>query len=406
MQNGDTLIGDLLFQEQVIVPLPGSSHLFYIFTPSVLVFYGFWYSVVDLNQNGGLGAVVQKNVQMTNYQASDCVTAVKHGNGRDWWVFFRRFDVVNDSMYRYLITPLGIEGPFVQNIGTPTDNGFMHTTFSKDGSKYLVVDRRGLIEVYDFDRCSGLFTNVTTIEQEQPSGLVPYYFGCEFSASGRYIYVSSNDDVESRIVQFDLMSPNIPASKDTIADLSLPPTGGLLKRAPNDKIYFSCVYNDGILAYPYPDSVTSIYNLNLSVINYPDSAGTACDYSPFSFYLGGNETYWGLPNNPEYELGALAGSPCDTLVGIGEAPQIQQAALNVFYHTAWEKAFINASNLKGKTGKLLVYDMQGKVVHSEPLRILNGYYTRDLSMAGFSNGMYLVVLATEKERLTKKLMVE
>jgi hypothetical protein len=48
------------------------------------------------------------------------------------------------------------------------------------------------------------------------------------------------------------------------------------------------------------------------------------------------------------------------------------------------KAFINASNLKGKTGKLLVYDMQGKVVHSEPLRIQNGYYTRDLSMAGYA----------------------
>ena len=32
MQNGDTLIGSSLFQEQVIVPWPDSSHLFYIFT--------------------------------------------------------------------------------------------------------------------------------------------------------------------------------------------------------------------------------------------------------------------------------------------------------------------------------------------------------------------------------------
>ncbi|MBL0339590.1 MAG: hypothetical protein IPP71_00970 [Bacteroidetes bacterium] len=147
MQNGDTLIGGLTFQEQVIVPWPDSTHLFYIFTAGVAVPFGFWYSVVDMNQNGGLGAVIQKNVRLTNYEASDCVAAVKHGNGRDWWVLFRRYDVVNDSMYRYLVTPAGIEGPFIQNVGTPTDNGFMHTTFSKDGSKYLVVDRRGLIEV-------------------------------------------------------------------------------------------------------------------------------------------------------------------------------------------------------------------------------------------------------------------
>jgi hypothetical protein len=359
-----------------------------------------------MNQNGGLGAVVQKNVQLTNFKASDCVAAVKHGNGRDWWVFFRRWDTVNDEYYRFLVSPSGVSGPFIQNIGTATDNGFMHSTFSKDGTKYLMCDYRGLIELYDFDRCTGLFTNVTQIEPEQPPGSFPAYFGCEFSVSGRYIYVSSNNDVESLIVQFDLWAPNISSSKDTIVYLTIPPTGGLLKRGPDDKIYFSCVYNDGVNMYPYPETATSIYNLNLSVINDPDSAGASCNFTPFSFNLGGNETYWGLPNNPDYDLPALAGSPCDTLVGIGEAPPIQQAALNVFYHTAWEKAFINASNLKGKNGKLLVYDMRGKIIHQEPLRIQNGYYTRDLSMQGKAHGVYLVIVQTEEERLTKKIITE
>jgi len=50
--------------------------------------------------------------------------------------------------------------------------------------------------------------------------------------------------------------------------------------------------------------------------------------------------------------------------------------------------------------------MQGKVVHSEPLRIQNGYYTRDLLMIGYAKGMYLITIQTEKERLTKKMMVE
>jgi hypothetical protein len=146
--------------------------------------------------------------------------------------------------------------------------------------------------------------------------------------------------------------------------------------------------------------------MNLSVINSPDSLGVACNLQPFSFYLGGKRSYAGLPNNPDYDLPALAGSPCDTLVSIGEAPQIQQAALNVFYHSAWEKAFINASNLKGKNGKLLVYDMQGKIIHQEPLRIQNGYYTRDLSMQGKAHGVYLVIVQTDKERLTRKMIME
>ncbi|MBK6644029.1 MAG: T9SS type A sorting domain-containing protein [Bacteroidetes bacterium] len=68
--------------------------------------------------------------------------------------------------------------------------------------------------------------------------------------------------------------------------------------------------------------------------------------------------------------------------------------------------FINASNLKSKTGRLLVYDMQGKIIHSEPLRLQNGYYTKDLSMIGRAEGVYLVVVETEQERLVKKVLID
>ena len=376
MQNGDTLVGGLTFQEQVIVPWPDSSSLFYIFTAGIFTPYGFWYSVVDMSQNGGLGAVVQKNVQLTTYQASDCVAAVKHGNGRDWWVFFRRFDTVNDEYYRYLVSPTGISGPFIQNIGTTTNNGFLHSTISKDGNKFLVVDYRGLIEVFDFDRCTGLLYNAITIEAERIALPVPKYTGCAFSLSGRYIYVSSTDDPETYLYQFDLWAPNIATSKTLIYTVQAPSYFGYMRLAPDDKIYCSLNYYDGINTYPYSDSLNNQFNQNLCVINDPDSAGLACNFTPFSFSLGGNETYWGLPNNPDYDLPALAGSPCDTLVSQNElAGAAAVGSLHVYYHPAWEKAFINASNLKGKTGKLLVYDMQGKVVHSEPLRIQNGYYT-------------------------------
>ncbi|MBK8846993.1 MAG: hypothetical protein IPO27_10775 [Bacteroidetes bacterium] len=66
-------------------------------------------------------------------------------------------------------------------------------------------------------------------------------------------------------------------------------------------------------SYPYQDSMRNYINENLSVINEPDSLGAKCDYQPFSFYLGGKRTYYGLPNNPNYELGPLLGSACDTL---------------------------------------------------------------------------------------------
>jgi hypothetical protein len=409
MQNGDSIVGRAWYQELVIIPSPANDSTYYLFSISVTENYGLVYSIIDMRLNGGLGAVTQKNIQLQSFQQVDCINAVKHGNGRDWWVIFRENDYPNSNneWCTYLITSNGIQNFSIQQIGEQNRTGGAHTSFSSDGNKMVFTNWADMVELYDFDRCAGLLVNPIAIEEDP--GIPPFLltWSCEFSPDGSKLYVSTNSDT-SYLFQYDLNSTNIPASKDTLFSISnIEYALGALKRGPDENIYLSGWYNDGFNApYPYADSVYNMYNMNLSVINQPDSLGSLCDFQPYSFYLGGKRTYLGLPNNPDYDLPALAGSPCDTLVGIGDAPQIQQAALNVFYHTAWEKAFVNASNLKGKIGTLLVYDMQGKVVHSEPLRIQNGYYTRDLSMAGKADGVYLVVVETELERLVKKMVIE
>jgi hypothetical protein len=47
---------------------------------------GFAYSKIDMNLNGGLGDVSQKNVILNNVRNADCLTGIKHANGHDWWV--------------------------------------------------------------------------------------------------------------------------------------------------------------------------------------------------------------------------------------------------------------------------------------------------------------------------------
>jgi hypothetical protein len=103
-----------------------------------------------------------------------------------------------------------------------------------------------------------------------------------------------------------------------------------LKRGPNDKIYLSSAYIDSMnnWNYPYPDSVYNNYNMNLSVIQEPDSAFPTCNFTPYSFYLGGKRTYWGLPNNPNYDMGVVAGSPCDTL-SVGLSPNVIKLSIKM-----------------------------------------------------------------------------
>jgi hypothetical protein len=111
--------------------------------------------------------------------------------------------------------------------------------------------------------------------------------------------------------------------------------------------------------YPYQDTVYNMYNMNLSVINQPDSLGTACDFQPYSFYLGGKRTYLGLPNNPDYDLGAVAGSACDTITGIAPSP-LERVGVRLYPNPVNNILFI--SGLSDAKNELVVYDIYGRQI--------------------------------------------
>ncbi|OQA06880.1 MAG: hypothetical protein BWY67_01855 [Bacteroidetes bacterium ADurb.Bin397] len=411
MLSGDSIAGDGWYHEMVIIPQVSVDSSYFLFSIGVTMPFGLMYSVIDIRLDGGLGSVVQKNIPLLGGLMVDCVTAIKHGNGRDWWIMVRPSPVgqpvYNNTWLLYLISPSGITAIPQQNIGALNGTNAGQVAVSAGGSKICFTNLGGLIELYDFNRCTGEISNPILIEPQLSVGPFPFYWSAEFSPSGQYLYVSSSTQI-SRLWQFDLWATNIPLSKTLLWQVQNPAnTAGALKRGPDNKIYFACSWSGGGFTFPYDSTEYWPENMNLGVIHFPDSAGSSCNFLPWSFYLGGKRTYKGLPNNPDYDLPTLAGSPCDTLVSQNElAGAAAVGSLHVYYHSAWEKAFINASHLKGKIGNLMVYDLQGKVVHSESLRIQNGYYTSDLSTTGYAKGMYLITIQTEKERLTKKMMVE
>nr|HMT28552.1 T9SS type A sorting domain-containing protein [Bacteroidia bacterium] len=408
ISNGDSIKGGGWYRELTIVPFPGSDSLFYVFNIGVTLDFGFYYSIVDMSANGGLGAVIQKNVQLENFKAVDCLSAVKHGNGRDWWVIFRKSDFpsgANNDYYVYLINPSGVFSQPIQNIGSQNSTNSGRISFNSFGTRMSFINLIGLIELYDFDRCTGLVSNPVTISSESTMPPWPAYWSAEFSPSGDLLYVSriaENQSDSSRLFQYDLTATNISASKVTIWETSFVTTIAQLKKAPDNKIYIATNFGQ---VYPYTDSMYNSINMNLSVINSPDSIGIACDLQPFSFYLGGKRCYAGLPNNPDYDMPALAGSPCDTLVGISEQlTTITTPQLNIFYHHQWQTAFINVSNLIGSTGTMEIFDVQGKIIHQEDIQIVNGYYTRNFNMMGMADGMYFVNLITSGKRLSGKFV--
>ena len=417
LQNSQSIIGSSLYNELVIVPNPNMVDSYYLFCGSVTdpIPKGFFYSKIDMTQNGGLGAVVQKNVRLNSFRNGDCVTAIKHGNGKDWWVFSKYSNINGTTFnrfYTYLITQDSVHTPLVQNFNNATDGDFQRIIFNSDGTKFMQINALGLIQEFNFDRCTGIISNPTIIFPELPVGIHGKNFwtgaysadDSKFYAATQIFSVSINPT--SRLFQFDLTAPNIAASIDTLWEIQYPAQCGTLRLAPDNKIYFSTFYDFGFPGYPYPDTAYNQYNSNLSVINFPDSAGSACGFVPHGFSLGGYRAYYGLPNNPKYDLGPLVGSGCDTITSNSEAHYDSATNLFVFNDSEWDIAFVNAKNLKGKTGILICYDIQGREIFKEPLQTTNGYYTKDLATHSFSKGMYMVQLITDKEKLSKKFVVD
>ncbi len=406
MLNGDSIMGDGWYHELVIIPDPGNSNLYYLFSIGGIgtnVDKGLFYSVIDMTLDGGLGAVTTKNYQLQNFNMVDCLSAIKHGNGRDWWLIFRKSDFLtgggNSDWYKYLVSPSGATNFSQQSIGSINRTSGGQIDFSAMGNKLAFTCLTGVIEVFNFDRCTGQLSNPVTIEQDPFAPPYSMYWGVAFSNDISKLYVTSYD-YTGYLFQYDLNSPNISSTKDTLWAGSIPINVGKLKRMDDGKIYLSCAWDDTQAGYyPYPDSVRNFINENLSVINFPDSLGTACNFQPFSFYLGGKRTYIGLPNNPDYELSALLGSVCDSLTSLNESPTTQHQ-VTVFPNPAFNMTTISSTE---KIKTISIFDISGKILMENELSN-HQFYNYQLSFEKFAPGIYFVTIIGDSYIETIKII--
>ena len=126
--------GGFAWQGSVIVQKPGSDNLYYIFTvpdwqnnnPP-----GLYYSVVDMDMDGGLGAVTnEKNIPLNAaWDAYSKVIAVRHANGKDIWIITRKHQF--DSYAAFLLTEDGIEDDPVIRDRKSTRLNSSHTDISR-----------------------------------------------------------------------------------------------------------------------------------------------------------------------------------------------------------------------------------------------------------------------------------
>ena len=374
-----------MFQGALILPQPVNDSLYYVFHESGDQFsayginhvspFSLKYSVVDMSLDGGLGGIIssQKSVVITNdTMANGFIAACKHGNGRDWWIVAPRF--WSNKYYKLLLTTDSVRNVSSQNIGDSIiyDNGGV-AAFTPDGSHYAFLDFDNNLNIFRFDRCTGLFYDSTLIDVPFDSTFDTRALGLAFSASSQYLYVVQY----SHILQYDMQAANIAASQLYVADWDtfynpLQTNFFNAQLAPDNKIYI------GTWAGSY----------NLHYIDQPDNAGLACNVVQNTFIISTNQVgNITVPTYPNYDLGRWVGSPCDTLVtnlqllsfGEGQGVRIVPNPANDYFN-------INYDFLPNENAQFVLYDVYGNVV--ERKNLYGSFKSLLVPTNNLSNGVY------------------
>lgn len=398
MPNGDSLMGNYSStQSCLIIPKPGSSKLFYLFTTDAFINNlrnGFRYSVIDMCLNNRLGDIVvnSKNILLLDTVAEK-LTAVKHNNGIDYWIVTHKY--FSDAFYAFRLSSNGIVDTIISHIGSfhqsncgPPNmdpaGGYMKA--SPDGKKLAVVNLNtcnNIKEIFDFNASTGIISNWIELRLQIDSF---GSYGVSFSPDNSKLYLS--DVFYGKIYQYDLsagggQADSIRNSQTTICNLNTYLTGEVayaLQLGTDGKIY-----------------VARQNRTFLAVINHPNIKGLGCNYVDSAVSLNGKKCSLGLPNFVDsYNYSNTVVNCSD---GVNEINN-KDLSMKIYPNPAQEAFTIE---LPQKVSfSLLVNDVTGRKIYERK----NAMGIVKVDCSSFSNGIYFVQAINDRNIFTYKLIKE
>ncbi|MBL7897148.1 MAG: PKD domain-containing protein, partial [Crocinitomicaceae bacterium] len=244
--------------------------------------HGLGYSHVLVNSINPLGIVDEINIRpLENYSISECVAAVSHCNGRDFWVMVQgsQYNLSSNPMtenpgplysdqqnyfFAYLVDPSGLNGTPTASIKAPTakSNTDFFTTykFSPDGNIFSVLtthsDNTFDIFFYQFDRSNGSLSFLTSFDIPDNNSSYYNHRDLEYSPDGNVLYVLTTAGLYQVDISSVLLAPT--SFNYTFTDLDQIQHYAL-ELAPDQRIYIT----------------SQISSTKLSVINFPNNMNTS-----------------------------------------------------------------------------------------------------------------------------------
>lgn len=379
----------------LILPIPSDTNTFALFHTHVSAAIdnrsdGLWVTQLKKNIQNNFTVLSLNTPLINDTLERGHLAACRHANGRDWWLIHPKN--ASNTYHKIFFSKNGFQKSS-QSIGiasTDWEDGGGQALFSPNGTKYIRYNIQSDIRIFDFDRCTGQLSKPIQIpirDAADTSG----FAGCAISANSRYLYVISTNYV----YQLDLEAPNVANSKITVL------TYDNYIMPPNTSFRFS----KGQLGLDGKIYITSNYRWFLHTIEVPDSAGVSCRAIQRSIQLP-TTIYDILPYFPNFRLGALRGSPCDTLTATHDPLQAQGYNLRLFPNPA-NASFnvdITLPTFENQHSQIQIIDMLGKMVYQGALPPYTPLHSVDVS--ALSSGLYQVQLIVNgRIRATQKLSI-
>jgi gliding motility-associated-like protein len=248
---------------------------------------GLRYFKIDMLLNGGLGDVVEANVQLYDY-SFEGLCAIRHANGTDYWILINQ-DTSGIGVYS--VTQNGVQLSGVYPAPVSTSGGIIKASpfpyIAGQTCCNKVMTPAGL---FDFDLTTGVMTFDTNL-----GGAFTSYF--EFSPNGFYLYANVFNQLSStsQLVQY-----NIAQAEQTGQDLSSTAQiiqenfdGYYMQLAPDGKIYYT---------YTVLEPTTGDIATALGTINCPNTSSPTISLNVFSFPSDFITSFgfYALPNFPSW----------------------------------------------------------------------------------------------------------
>ncbi len=259
-------------QSGLILKQPLNDTLFLVFGSAYHGNGGLSVSRINMNLNGGLGAMDFGfwNVGLIT-PVVEKIAVTHHANGVDYWVVVHEW--YTNKFYSYLVTDQGVQmTPVISSVGSVHNGSGSNTQgqmkISPDGTKLVYCSESMMKnELFNFNNATGVVSNVISLPAYSSQ------YGVEFSPDGSKIYFASWNG--GAIYQYNVLTTAWTLIQPIATDAN-----GALQLGPDGKIYVERRFS----------------GTHLGVIHAPNLSPNDCDYETEAVFLEGKTSGAGLPH--------------------------------------------------------------------------------------------------------------